>query len=111
MNDELNMAFVDGELNKTVSGGAEGNGWNLLDDPALLREEEEEEEEQPGPSHFLELSEKELKGHSAKNLLSAQSSIKPQGKPISTATYQQQRPADDDDDDLIDLLGIKPVKK
>jgi hypothetical protein len=65
VNDELNTAFVDGELNKTVSGGLEGNGWNLLDDPALLRAEEEEA---MGQSNILEFSENEIKGTSGKNL-------------------------------------------
>ena len=100
---------MDGELNKTVSGGvgSETNGWNLLDDPALLREEEE----QLGQSNILEFSDKEIKGTSGKNLKIAESTIKPQGKPASTAAYHQHRVPDDDDDDLIDFLGIKSNKK
>lgn len=43
INDELNNAFVDGDLNKTVGGANEGSSWNLLDDPNLLKEEDLEE--------------------------------------------------------------------
>lgn len=112
MNDELNTAFVDGELNKTVSGSVEANGWNLLDDPALVRGEEEEA---MGQSKILDFSEKEIKGSSGKNLMIAESTIKPQSKPSSQATYQQHKVVDDDDD-LIDLFDIiqgkpKPSKK
>jgi hypothetical protein len=32
-NEELNVAFVDGELNKTVTANNENSDWNLLDDP------------------------------------------------------------------------------
>ncbi len=40
-NDELNMAFVEGELNKTVTNNNEATEWNLLDDPQMMKEEEE----------------------------------------------------------------------
>lgn len=34
------MAFVEGEGNRTLSGAADSdNNWNLLEDPAMLKEE------------------------------------------------------------------------
>lgn len=68
-----------------------------------------------GQSNILDFSEKEIKGTSGKNLLIAESTILPQSKPSSQASYQQHKMADDDDD-LIDLFDIiqgksKPYKK
>lgn len=108
----MNTAFVDGELNKTVSGGTENNNWNLLDDPTLLREDEEV----LGHSHILDLSEKEIKKHSNKNLPNAESAIQPEYKPYTATTYayNQQKVVDDDEEDLQDLCdffhGKKPLK-
>jgi hypothetical protein len=38
VNEDLNTAFVEGELNKTVNQAS--TDWNLLDDPNLLEEED-----------------------------------------------------------------------
>lgn len=41
--DALNLAFVEGELNKTVTNNSnENSNWNLLDDPQMAGVEEEE---------------------------------------------------------------------
>lgn len=35
MDDELNKAFVDEELGKTIGNDKNNNDWNLLDDPTI----------------------------------------------------------------------------
>lgn len=90
VNEDLNTAFVEGELNKTLTA-EESSNWNLLDDPNIL-----EEEPNANLSHILSADSRSTsKTH--KSGLFMESTIKFQEKYSSNANYAT-RPAEDDDD-------------
>lgn len=85
---------MDGDLNKTVSAGNNNdNNWNLLDDPAILKEDEEE----PGNGNILDFSDKEIKPNSNK-LLNMGSSIHFLEKPAVSKVHYGTREVEEDDE-------------
>jgi hypothetical protein len=107
VNDDLDQAFVEDNLNRTVSGsnGIENNNWNLLDEPELenIKHEEEDYVEE---EDCLELGEKGKGGKAYNNIGGMESSIHFQNKGLLSSNLQYKKPVEEDeDDDIRDLLG------
>lgn len=102
MNEDLNTAFVDCELNKTVNNGGEGNNWNLLDDPNILKEEEND----VLGSNILDFHEKDANSNFRKHLPIMESSIRfAEKSELHFGNHKHTVEEDDDEEDLKDLCN------
>ena len=108
VNEDLDNAFVEGELNKTVTANSnENSNWNLLDDPQMetIKKQEIQEQDQYD-SNFLGISDHEAKS-SSKNMGPMESSIHFKNKGLMASTLPQAKKSEDDDEDedLKDMLS------
>ena len=108
VNEDLDNAFVEGELNKTVTANSnENSNWNLLDDPQMETIKKQEIQEDQYDCNFLGVSDKEAKS-SSKNMGPMESSIHFKNKGLMASTLPQAKKNEDDDDedeDLKDMLS------
>lgn len=107
VNEDLNEAFIEGDLNKTVTNNSiENSNWNLLDDPAMEVVKHENEEEEDNYDNFLDVSEKDMKP-SSRNIGGLESSIQFNSNSLmmSKMNCSKKKVEEEDDEDLKDLLS------